>query len=102
MMEQSHSPYEELPDMAKEDTFDHESLQDVQSVQKYLKLLSDGFANRKITFDSEKEHLTLHPRDLIEMEVSARKKGDKEKISIKISWKEIAVPPDPGDLEIHS
>lgn len=87
--------------MTKKEEFQHESIQDNHSVGQYLQALIDGMENGKIVFNSEKEEIVLYPGDLVEMVIKAKKKGDKNKIALKFSWKD--TPGDrPGSVRITS
>lgn len=74
--------------MAKDDQFEYESLQDNESIGRYLQALIEGFENNKITFSSENNTVTVHPGSLLQFSVKVRKKDSKNKLSIKISWKD--------------
>lgn len=75
--------------MAKEEQFEYESLQDNRSIGTYLQALIDGFENNKITFSSESNTVAVHPGNLLQFSVKVRKKDNKNKLSIKISWKDL-------------
>ncbi|OQX24379.1 MAG: hypothetical protein BWK80_21145 [Desulfobacteraceae bacterium IS3] len=74
--------------MAKDEQFEYESLQDNESIGKYLQALIDGFEKNKITFSSENNTVVVHPSSLLQFAVTVRKKDNKNKLSIKISWKD--------------
>ncbi len=68
--------------------FDHESIQDNETIATHLQALVDGFNAGRITFSSESESVTLIPDNLLKFEVKARTGEGKNKLSLKISWKE--------------
>ena len=68
--------------------FQYESYQDLQTIQKFLESLKDGFIRGKITFHSGDDEICLEPLDLLKFSLRAQKKDDKCKLQIKISWKE--------------
>lgn len=74
--------------MAKKEAFEHESIQDSQTIKKYFQALIDGFENKRIVFTSSARQIVLNPGELIELEIKAKKKGDKNKVSLKMSWKD--------------
>lgn len=74
--------------MGKREEFEHESIQDSQTIRDYLKALVDGFDGGKIVFKSEDHEVVLLPNDLLELSIKAKRKGDKNKISLKIAWKD--------------
>ncbi|MBN1233140.1 MAG: amphi-Trp domain-containing protein [Candidatus Coatesbacteria bacterium] len=75
--------------MPNENTdFVFESLQDLKSIVKYLNAISDGFSKGKIILGSKDKKIVLEPAELLKLEVKAKKKDNKVKISVKCSWKE--------------
>ena len=74
--------------MAKEEKFEHESYQDTDTIKKYLVSLLNGFESKKIVLNSEKEHIVLDVNSLIKFKVLAKKKGDRNKLGITISWRD--------------
>ncbi len=74
--------------MAKEEQFEHESYQDARTIGNYLRSLLEGFEKGRITFESETESIELIPAELVRFSVKAKRKGDKNKLNIKIAWKE--------------
>lgn len=74
--------------MAKKESFEHESIQDPETIQKYFQALIDGFENGRIVFTSSNRQVVLIPGELIGLEIKAKKKGDKNKISLKLSWRD--------------
>lgn len=83
--------------------FEHESLQDNASISAYLQALMQGFENGKIMFSSGNDEIELHPNNLLQFSVKARKKGEKNKISIKVSWKDSKTQNmKDGNIFIHS
>ena len=88
--------------MAEKQTFEHESVQDNETVSQYLKALIEGFESGKVVFVSEKRQLVLQPNNLLEFSIKAKRKGEKNKIVLKFSWKDIHAAPDPesGSLKI--
>ncbi len=74
--------------MSHDEQFEHESLQDADSIAHYLGALIDGFRNGRISLASDGDELVLTPDHLLQFSVKARKKGYKNKLSLKIQWKE--------------
>ncbi|MGD8959849.1 MAG: amphi-Trp domain-containing protein [Desulfobacteraceae bacterium] len=73
--------------MAQKNNFEYESVQDVISIQRFLKSLSEGFEKGQIKFNSQEEELVLNPEGLLDFKIRAKLKDDKSKIELKISWK---------------
>jgi amphi-Trp domain-containing protein len=73
-----------------EDRFKHESLQDAESIVRYIEALSEGFQNGALLFSSDDKRLVLKPRGLVRLEVEAKKRGEEIKLSLKFRWTEEA------------
>jgi amphi-Trp domain-containing protein len=74
-------------DKDKNQDFEHDSLQDSDSIGAYLESLSQGFSSGRLSFSSGQDDLVVEPKGLLNLAVKARKKSDRVKISIKVSWK---------------
>lgn len=75
--------------MSKADEeFKHESLQDCESIVKYLNALSEGFHNGSLLFGAKQKQMVLEPHGLLNLEVKAKQKDRKVKFSIKLGWSE--------------
>ena len=77
-----------MPDM---DKFEHESIEDRQSIRKYLNTLVEGLEKRRIVFTDEKDNVLLIPSELIRFSIKSRKKSGKSKLTIKLAWNDSAV-----------
>ncbi len=69
------------------DEFKYESLQDRETIVKYLNALKDGFIKGKISLGNKEKKIVLEPKGLLSLEVRAKKKNDRVKIALKVSWK---------------
>ena len=74
--------------MADRDDFKHDSLQDTESVVRYLKAMIDGFEKGHLEFTTDDQSLELEPQGLLELEVRAKRRGGRVKVSLKFSWRE--------------
>ncbi len=74
--------------MAQDDKFAFESVQDAQTIQKYLEALRDGFENGRIVVNSDGAEICMHPNGFMKFEVAVKKKGLENKLAIKVSWKD--------------
>ena len=74
--------------MTEEDRFNCESLQDSETVAKYLQSLIHGFEKGEIALKSDVGEFVLHPGDMIDLTVKAKRKRNKSKLTLKISWKD--------------
>jgi amphi-Trp domain-containing protein len=72
------------------DTFDHESIQDRQSIRQYLNTLIEGLEKGSIIFISEKDTVQLTPAEMIRLSIKTKKKSGKSKLTIKLSWSDSA------------
>ena len=88
--------------MSSINEFKHETLQDSNSIAEYLKVLKDGFDSGELVFRNDKEQILLKPEGMVQLEVKAKKKDRKAKLSIKFSWKENAVDENDDNLIINS
>lgn len=68
--------------------FKHESMQDAQTIAQYLKALEEGFAKGEIVFETKGKAFALHPKGLLRFDVEAKKKSDRCKVIIKLTWKD--------------
>ena len=74
------------------ESFKHESLEDPETIVKYLNALRDGFSSGTLTFVSDDRKLVVRPRGLINLDVEAKRKGDDIKLYIKMRWAEDVRP----------
>ncbi|MGD9251216.1 MAG: amphi-Trp domain-containing protein [Desulfobacterales bacterium] len=88
--------------MTKYGDFDYESYQDLDTIQNFLNSLNQGFAKQRIVLNSGDDTIELEPKNLLKFSVRAKKREDKTKLSIKISWKEGKIKATKTRLEIGS
>lgn len=82
--------------------FKHESLQDAQSIAKYLKALIVGLESGELQFKNDEAELQLQPRGLLELELRARRKGGRGKLQLKLAWRETPRKSSAGGLQLSS
>jgi amphi-Trp domain-containing protein len=70
--------------------FDHESIQDRQSIRQYFISLIEGLEKGSITFTSEKDSVHLTPAEMIRLSIKTKKKSGKSKLTIKLAWSDSA------------
>ncbi|MCB2231166.1 amphi-Trp domain-containing protein [bacterium] len=71
------------------DEFKHESLQDCESIVKYLSAISDGFQNGQLMLaNGDDREMVIRPTGLLKLDLKARRKDGRIKLSVKVSWKE--------------
>lgn len=73
--------------MASEE-FKHESIEDRESVVRYLKALIDGIEKGHLALDSGDQSFVLEPQGLLKIEIRARRKSGRVKTTLKFSWRE--------------
>ncbi len=66
--------------------FKHESLQDRESIVKYLNALSEGISNGHLLFGTDRKRMVLEPKGLLNLGIKARRKDNKIKLQLKLSW----------------
>ncbi len=75
--------------MAEEiDDFRHESLQDCETIVRYINAISEGFQNGHLVLGNNGNDIVLEPWGMLKLDLKARRKDGKIKLSVKISWKE--------------
>ncbi|MDT8447328.1 MAG: amphi-Trp domain-containing protein [bacterium] len=67
--------------------FEYVTLVDKQSIVTYLETLAEGFKSGNLTLKSPESELLLDPDGLLKLEIAAKNKSGRSKISIKVSWK---------------
>lgn len=73
--------------MKSKTEFKHEALLDTADIQDVLKALSKGLGKGKLEFNDEKDgELTLQPRGLLHMKVSASEEEGRQQFEIKVRW----------------
>ncbi len=68
------------------DEFRHESVQDQQSIAKYLDAISEGLRSGRLSFRTNGEELLLGPTGLMDLEVKAKRTDDRSRITLRMSW----------------
>ncbi len=68
------------------DTFDHESIQDRQSIRQYFNTLIEGLEKGSMAFTSDRETAVLTPAEMIRLSIKTKKKSGKSKLTIKLAW----------------
>ena len=67
--------------------FEHESLQDRQSIVAYFAALGEGFKQGTLSLSRNGEAVVLATPDLVRFDVQAKQKRDRAQLIVKISWK---------------
>ena len=74
--------------MEKESRFKYESVQDAETLRRYLEALTAGFGAGEIRFTSRDGEVAMHPRGMIGFLVEAKSTGGRMKLHLKFSWRE--------------
>ncbi len=72
--------------------FTHQSIQDTESIVRYLNTLGQGIEKGRLLFCSGKDELVLKPNGLLKLGLKAKRKNGTTKISMRIVWKEGQTP----------
>ncbi|MET0412821.1 MAG: amphi-Trp domain-containing protein [Polyangiaceae bacterium] len=80
---------------SNDDEFRHDSLQDQQSIAKYLEVLVQGLQSGKLTFESDAKRIALEPQGLIELEVRVKRAHGRAKVRFRLMWREERKPSKP-------
>lgn len=70
------------------DEFQHESLQDSKSIGEYLKAIVHGLETGHLELSDDNGQLVLHPSGLLGLELRAKRKGNRAKLVIELTWTE--------------
>ncbi|MCA1742690.1 MAG: amphi-Trp domain-containing protein [Desulfonatronovibrio sp.] len=65
-----------------------ESLQDRESICKYLQVLKQGFEQGQINFSDHENKIMLEPHGLIKFEIKSKIKDGEVKLSLRFRWEE--------------
>ena len=68
--------------------FKHQSLEDTESIIKYLEALKEGFESGALLFSSDGRQLMVKPHGLINLDVEARYKSGEFALTLKLNWTE--------------
>lgn len=74
--------------MEKESRFKYESVQDVETLRRYLEAVTAGFASGELRFSSREGEVILHPAGMVGFYVEAKSMGGRMKLHLKFSWRE--------------
>lgn len=74
--------------MVKDKKIVMESLQDRESICKYLQVLKQGFEQGEINFSDHEKSIILEPHGLIKLEIKSKIKDGEVKLSLRFRWEE--------------
>jgi len=67
--------------------FVFESMQDAESIRKYLQAVMDGLQKGRLVVAAGREQFELRPSELLTFTVKARRRGGSGRLSLAISWR---------------
>ncbi len=77
-----------MPDDALHEEFEHDSLEDGESIVKYLTAIAEGFRMGRIELARGGEEVVLEPSGLLRLNIRARRRRGKVTVSFRVSWKD--------------
>jgi amphi-Trp domain-containing protein len=84
------------------DEFKHESLQDLKSIGQYLKALTEGIESGRVELADDNGQLVLHPFGLLNLELRAKRRGNRAKLQLKLTWTEEKAKAKADSLRVRS
>jgi amphi-Trp domain-containing protein len=84
------------------DEFQHESLQDVKSIGEYLRAIIQGLETGYLDLSDDSGQLVLHPSGLLGLEVRAKRRGNRAKLQVELTWTEDKGKPRADSLRVRS
>lgn len=88
--------------MGKKQSFEHESLQDRESIVAYLETLTAGLRSGRVEIRQGEEELILEPDGLLTLGIRAVHKRDRTRLDLRISWRDASPEQDQAPLEINA
>lgn len=85
--------------MGKKRAFEHESLQDRESIVAYLEAVTEGLRQGKLTLSDGSAVLDLEPSGLLTLSVRASQKRNRSRLDLRVSWRDDEDEP-AGELTI--
>lgn len=74
--------------MTSDDEFRHESAQDPRSIVKYLQAITAGIERGHLQLGAAEHRLDLEPGGMLGLEIRARRKAGRVKLTLELSWRE--------------
>lgn len=84
------------------DEFKHESLQDLKSIGQYLKALTEGLESGRVELADDNGQLVLHPFGLLNLELRAKRRGNRAKLQLELTWTEEKAKTKADSLRVRS
>jgi amphi-Trp domain-containing protein len=81
--------------------FKHQSMQDRESILRYLEAITSGLREGRIVFTSGQDEILLRPEGLLTLTVKAKRKEDVSKLTLSVSWNDGAPKSDQPPLIVR-
>ena len=65
-----------------------ESLQDAETIQRILKVLTKGLARGELSFSDEDGEIVMRPHGLLALKVTAAKEDGRNRVAVRITWQD--------------
>ncbi len=72
--------------MKQHTRFVHESLQDMDSIEDFLKSISKAFGSGELVLEDEDGQLSIKPGGLLHLKITASEEDDRNRLNIRITW----------------
>lgn len=72
---------------SEEREFAHESLQDRETIVKYLAAISEGLEKGRLLLSTNGKRLALDTPALLRFDIQAKQKRDRAQLVLRLSWK---------------
>ena len=72
----------------KKNSFRHESLQNRDSIQTFLKALTEGIAKGKVSFSDDDDSISMAPDGLLNLKLSVSQEDNRNRINLRITWED--------------
>lgn len=72
--------------MKQHTRFVHESLQDMDSIEDFLKSISKAFGSGELVLEDEDGQLSIKPGGLLLLKITASEEDDRNRLNIRITW----------------
>lgn len=74
--------------MTRQEEFEYESLQDVESIVEHLDAVIGGFRRGQLLLAANGKGVELHPAGLLRLVVEAKRGKHRSRLAIRMSWRE--------------
>lgn len=71
----------------KKKTFEHDSLQDLNTIVRYLNAITEGVKNGKLELRGRESEINLEPHGLVRLELRASERPDRARLDFRLTWK---------------